>query len=343
MMMPNNTGVQDLCYKILEDNGGQIADRARAILLEDSRLKTLRSPLAFISKNWRDILTPALMSLSCQAVGGRANETNEAALAFSLMNLGFYVWDDLVDRARFKSFKPTLSEAFGEETALIIGGIASAKAFLILNEVDIDKEKRQKISRLFWNLWTKMAQAETTYHNSCSYRSYSSRKKLGKILMEASADPETCLKIGVVIGNGSKNDARHLGIFGQHLGAILELHKDFLVSINFTLELAEKIRNGTLPYSLLWASEHSEKIQKQLTLLNRASVQPSDIKEIVENIFEAKTYDHIINIIRQYAEKADNELIEIKKNRAVDALRFFAKAQAELLTSKLSAHNPHRS
>ena len=69
--MYEKNNIEERCDKILEDNGGKIADKARTILLEDPALKDLRPPLEFISKNWRDLLTPALMSLSCEAVGGQ--------------------------------------------------------------------------------------------------------------------------------------------------------------------------------------------------------------------------------------------------------------------------------
>ena len=96
--MTARNNLEDHCHRILEENGGIVADRARTILLEAPDLKELQPPLEFISKNWRDPLTPAMMSLSCEAVGGRRDETHEAALAMSLMNLSFYIWDDIIDR-----------------------------------------------------------------------------------------------------------------------------------------------------------------------------------------------------------------------------------------------------
>jgi geranylgeranyl pyrophosphate synthase len=136
--MCSKYNIEERCRRVLEDNGGMVADKARTILLEDPALKDLRPPLEFISKNWRDPLTPALMGLSCEAVGGRSEETYEAALAMSLMNLSFYIWDDIIDKAPLKLFKPTLFGKFGEGTALMIGGLASAKAFSILNQMNID-------------------------------------------------------------------------------------------------------------------------------------------------------------------------------------------------------------
>lgn len=330
--------VKERCDRILEDNGGIVADRARRILLEDAALKDLQSPLEFVSENWRDPLTPSLMGLSCEAVGGRSDVTYEAALAMSLMNLSFYVWDDIIDKALFKLFRPTLFGKFGEGTALMIGGLASAKAFSILNQMDVDKTKRQTVTKLFWNLWTRMAKAEALNLRLRNQGNISSRKKFLVIRMEAAADLETCLRIGAVLGNGSEGEVKHLGRYGLYIGIILELWKDFHVSINSTLELAEKLRSGALPYALLWAGERSEKIRKKLGhLVNENTIEPSDIKEIVEHTLETKALENTVTTIRKFTKKAKEGLIELKKERrAIRTLNFFVEAQPQLFAESLS-------
>jgi hypothetical protein len=61
--MYDKYNVKERCNRILEDNGGIVTDEARTILLEDPALRDLRFPLEFISRNWRDPLTPASVSL----------------------------------------------------------------------------------------------------------------------------------------------------------------------------------------------------------------------------------------------------------------------------------------
>jgi geranylgeranyl diphosphate synthase type II len=339
--MNKKYNIEERCRKILEDNGGAIADKARTILLEDPVLKDLRLPLEFIAKNWRDPLTPALMRLSCEAVGGRPEETYEVALAMSLMNLSFCIWDDIIDKAPLKLFKPTLFGKFGESTALIIGGVASAKAFSILNQMDVDKVKRQTVTKLFWDLWTKMAQAETVSLRFQGRENLSAKKKFWKIKKEAT-DMETCLKIGATIGNGSESEINQLGRYGLCLGIILELWKDFQVSVNLTLELAEKIRRGALPYSLLRARERSEKIRKELdNLTNKNAIDQSYIKEIVKDTLEIKTLDNTLKAIRRLTKKAKQELIKMKRNSATRTLQLFIETQPRLFIESLSTLQPY--
>jgi len=334
--MHEKYNVTERCNRILEDNGGMVADKARTILLEDPALKDLQLPLEFISKNWRNTLTPAMIRLSCKAVGGQPEETYDSALAMSLISLSLYVWDDMIDKARFKLFKPTLFEKFGGSTALIIGGLASAKAFSILNQMKMDRARSQTVTKLIWDLLVKIAQAETVGLRLRSQRSFSSKKKFWKIKTEA-ADLETCLRIGAVIGNGSESEIQHLGKYGRYLGITLELWKDFHVLANLTTELVEKIRSGALPYSLLWASDRSEKIRRKLeNLLSENPIEQAYIKEIVGDALETKVLKNTVKTIRRFTKKGREELIKLKRKRTTRTLQFFIEAQPALFLESLS-------
>ena len=337
--MTAKSTLKEQCQRILEDNGGKVADKTNRILLEDLALTNLTKPLKFISQNWRDPLTPAMMSLSCEAVGGQASTTHEASLAMSLMNLSFYIWDDLIDKARFKQFKPTLVGKFGEGASIMIGGLATAKAFSILNQMEIRRTKNQTITKLFWNLWTQMAKAETANLQLRDQQNSSSRKKMWIIKTEAAAYLQTCLKIGAILGNGSRNETKHLGEYGLNLGIILELWKDLHVSFNLTLELAEKIRSGALPYSLMWAREHSEKIPKKLEKLEKKkTIEPSEIREIVQDALQTKALNNSLKIIRELTKKAKDSIANLKTiNKSTQTLQFFVEAQPQLVSESLQS------
>jgi geranylgeranyl pyrophosphate synthase len=325
------------CRKILEDNGGAVADKARKILLEDPELIDLRQFLLFISENWHDPLTPASMSLSCEAVGGHPKETSKPAIALSLMNLSFYVWDDLLDKSQHKLFKPTFFGKFGEGPALVIGGLASAKAFSILNELEIHEEKRRALNNLFWGLWARMAYAETSNFQSQRIESLGSKEKLRKIEIESVA-MENCMRIGAIIGNGSASEINHLGEYGRCLGVILELEKDFQVSVNLTLEMIAKIRSGTMPYSLLWAREQSPKVREKIDLISEKDViGEAVVKDIVEAVLEAKALDNTVKIMEGCIKKGKKEIRELKRNRATRMLQLFIEDQLPLFIGNLSS------
>jgi geranylgeranyl pyrophosphate synthase len=256
------------------------------------------------------------------------------------MHLSFYLWDDMLDNARLKMFKPTLFGKFGETTTLVIGGVASAKAFTILNETKMDKEKRHKISEIIWNLWTKMAKAETVSNNKRSLTPFAYRAKLAKIKMEA-VDTETCLKIGAIVGNGSQNEINHLGKYGFCLGVISALLNDFLVSANLTLELSEKIRQGKLPYTLLWACSRSQELYEKIEKL--AGLKTADqplIREIAKDMMETDSYFNAKGAIERYARQGNYELVAISKNNATQTLKSYIRLQPSLFSENLSKFYP---
>lgn len=318
----------------MEDNGAAIANKASTILLEDPALTDLHDPLHFISKSWRD-LSPALISLSCKAVGGRPEETQNTALAINLMHLSFSIWDDIIDNTKSKSFRPTLLGKFGTPTSVIIAGLAAAKAFSLLNTTPMADGKRQIINDLIWRLGTKMASTEAIALQMRTQRILTSKKKLWKIKSEAS-DLETCLKIGAIIGNGSENEIHHLGEYGLCLGTIFALRNDFLMSVNLTLELAQRITSRELPYALSWARERSGKLQKQLeTLAGQKDISQTSIKEVVEDLLATNVANNIARKIRRQANKAEKELTHLRRNEATQTLRCLVKAQPKLFSESL--------
>lgn len=333
--MTKNSSAKEQIQKILDDYGGKTATQAPNLLLKDPTLKELKPGLEFISKNWRDPLRPALIKLACESVGGKPEETDEVAVAMSLMNLSFYLWDDLLDQAPIRLFRPTFFGKFGKAQTLILGGLVSAKAFTILNQTLLDQAKKGAISRLFWNMWTKMAETETL---NLRHRNgeYSAKDKLFKIETEAAANLQACLKIGALMGNGSEEEILHLGKYGFYLGVILELQIDVQVSLNLTLELIDKIRSGGYPYTLLWAKEHNLDLQRELQdSLKLKTIGPATTEKIVVGVLESKVLDEIEKKIQTLTKKGTKELQTIKKNSAITALRIIVEAQPQLFKEGL--------
>jgi geranylgeranyl pyrophosphate synthase len=322
--------------RILEEYGGKIADKTINLLQNDLTLKELKPELEFISKNWRDPLRPAMIRLACETVGEEQSQnTEEVAIAMSLMNLSFYLWDDIVDRTPSRLFNPTFFGKFGEGPALITGGVVSAKAFTIFNQAKLDPTKSVKIADLFWNMWAKMANSEARNLRTRKNQ-YSSRDKLQKIKNEAEANLGNCLKMGAIIGNGLEDEVRSLGKYGFYLGIILELQHDFQVSSNLTLELADKVRMGALPYTLLCSKENSIELRENLRdIAKKKTIGKGEIETIVSAVLTTEMVDKIEEMIEKLSKKAVEELTVIEKKSAAEALRSFAEIQPQYFKESL--------
>jgi geranylgeranyl pyrophosphate synthase len=304
-------------------------------LLHDPALNQIQPYLEFISKNWFDPLRPALIKLACGAVGGNSIDVKDTALAMSLMNMSYYLWDDIIDKAPERLFKPTTFGQFGESTTIILGGLASAKAFTILNQAKMNDKKRKEVFGRFWDMWAKMALAEIADISSRG-KTYSSKDKLRKIETEASANLENCLKIGAILGGGRKDEVKSLGRFGYYLGIILELQNDVKVSLNLSLELGKKIKFGSLPYLLLLAKEKEPELQKIfMDLSGHPIIAPAEIAMIVERVLASQVLDEIESKIEKLFFKAVGQLGKIKRNSSSEALECILKSQLEAFAETL--------
>jgi len=332
--MPSESSLNEKCHRILEEKGGRIADKAKAILLEDVSFEGLEPAFQYVSRIWRDPLVPALVVLSCEAVGGEpSEEACQASTAISLLNLSFRLWDDVIDRSRYLGFVPTVPGKFGDEVSIIMGGVVFAKAFSILSETDIDREKRQVLNKLVWNYCRTMGKAETLNLELRKRKDARPEEKLLVLEMEA-MNLETSMKIGSILGGGSRNEIEHLGKYGTYLGVILELARDLKASLNLTLELSQKVNRNALPYTLLWARDRSEKIGKRVQQL-ADEPNSSNVKELVRAVLETGAAENTLSIVNELAQKAAHEISTFGDSLSSGLLAFFAEAQDEILTESL--------
>lgn len=317
MQKPNSA--QKKFQEILDAYGGETSKKSIKILLEDPDLVNLKPFLKYISNTWRDPFVPTLINLSCQAVNGDPKDTEEVAIALSLMNLSFRIWDDIIDKTYNTRFKTTFVGEFGEANSIIIGGVISAKAFTILNELNLDAYKKQKINELTLTYWAKMAEAETSDLYKTKEK-YQAKEKMKKIKDEA-INVKTCLKIGAIIGNGSVDEIDGLLEFGECLGIVLELVNDIKISMNTTLELGKKITRGKLPYFILEVKETSERMEKELErLCEKQMIEPEDIGIIVNLLVRSGVTGRTRNQVRGLIKRGKVALRCLKQIHSRDRL-----------------------
>jgi geranylgeranyl pyrophosphate synthase len=317
---------------VIKSKGNKINEVTKEDLLDDPALVSIREPLQFLSDNWSDPLRPALTALGCEAVGGKSEDTEQTAIALCLINLSFYLWDDLIDDAKKRVFKQTFYGKYGADATLLMSEIASSKGFVSLNKQVVKESKR---SQIFAELWKLSAGILTTEIISTQERKrlYHSSQKLWKITKENQSNLATCLRVGGIIGNGSKQEIRCLGNYGKALGIIIDLRNDLRVTANLTLELAQKIRTGALPYSLLWAKEHSETTASLLMNAKQNNeLFPEQIENIVKSTLETGILERIDRITDKLVKKAVAELEGFQQNDATVMLVSFVKAQPQFLS-----------
>jgi geranylgeranyl pyrophosphate synthase len=318
---------QEKLQEILETYGGEVANKSIKHLLADPQISSLNEYSEFIAKNWRDCFYPAMINLGCQVVGGNPKDTEDTAMGISLMNLTFRLWDDIIDETSSRTLKKTFVGKFGENVALVYGGVVSAKAFTIINKANLEPIEKDKTTELIWNYWAVMAKAETR-DLTAKATEYTGSQKLDKIREEA-INVQTALKIGAVIGKGSADDIEVLGTYGQHLAIMFELLKELKVSLNLTLELEKKIRTNQLPLLVLLAREESGTIKERIGFLSKKDkITPEDMGDLIQLLLDSKSWVHFTELFRAISEKCQDSL-STKNNNATKVLSIIAGYQSD--------------
>ena len=329
------SSLEEQCRRIFEKKGGKIADEARFILLKEESLKRLRSDLEYVSQYWRDPATPSMIILTCEAVGGKPDRNvHQAALAMTLINLGINLWDDILDNTVQKRFTPTLVGRSGEGVALIVGVLAQAKAFQILHEIDLDKKKSHALMQIVWNYLKDLAEAEIANAELKKRLDVSPEEKLRVIEMQGES-LRVLSNIGGLLGNGSKDELKHLANYMKYLSMILDLIKDFKTSINLTFDLAEKIKRKSLLYTILLAKKHSKELSDYLICINEC-IKPEDIKEIVRMTLETNIIERLEKLLTSLTNKGVKALGNLDTNTATQTLKFLLTSQTKAFMKMLN-------
>jgi len=102
------------------------------------------------------------------------------------------------------------------------------------------------------------------------------------------------------------------------------------------LELADKVKMGALPYTILLAKEDSQELQKNLKdIACKKTIGPEEIEKIVQGVFAANMVDNIEDTIEKLTKKAVKELSVTQKKSATKALRSFAEVQPRFFKESL--------
>jgi len=328
--MKNKGDLEKRFLEILTEKGAKIQEESKKILLEDIKFEDLVEPLKYASENYRDLLRPTLIVLSCEAVGGNPKGVAEVAITMTLLGMSLYTYDDIVDRTEYRCFVPTTQGKFGVGKTLVSGGLVTAKAFTLLNQVDLPLMQRRRLSKLVWKFLRGMAEAEISNLNLRKKEKIYAKDKFAVMKMRT-VNIEACTKAGAILGFGSHSEVNHLGKFGRHLGLILELVDDLTESLNFTLELKGKIRMGSWPYALAWAENHSRNIRNLLMSITDEGADPVYIKKIVQGMFDSGAISQVRDLSVGLIARAKEELSTLEDSEAKRALKFIVEAQSSFL------------
>ena len=255
-MSPESERVEAI-KNIIEKRGKPAIDIAAKEILQSPYKGGIVSAATkhFVEVTLRGFLPvfPALISLSCEAVGGKTEKTPSIGAAMSLIAGAADIHDDIIDQSETKYSKKTVFGRFGKDIALLAGDALLMQGSMLLHrECDsLPKEQKNAILKLVLQALFEISKAEAE-ELSLNGKSETAPDEYLRIVKLKAVVPEVHCKIGGILGNADEKTVTSLGRYGRTFGIVAAIRDEFTDLLDYP-ELNNRIKNGCPPLPMLYA------------------------------------------------------------------------------------------
>jgi geranylgeranyl diphosphate synthase type I len=312
--------------KLFKKRGSKALEMARREMLQEKiQCKEAREALRyFMTKYWKDLARPTLLSVTCEAVGGDPELTTPVAVPMILISGAIDIHDDIIDRSKIKDGRPTVYGKYGKDIALLIGDALLFKGLTLLNEAlseNIPQEKEQRIMNTIKNMFFELGDAEALELSLRGRTDVSSEEYLG-IIQRKAADVEAHTRISAIIGGGLKREIEALSEYGRLLGMLIILRDDWIDMIDFK-ESMHRVRNECFPLPLFYALENPKIKHRINRILTKKKLTERDAESILRISYNAGSFQRYKTLTESLAKEALSKLTLTKNT---DNLKLFVQA-----------------
>jgi geranylgeranyl pyrophosphate synthase len=316
--------------RLLTERSKKALEIAKKDILQEKReSKEINDAFRYYAKAWNDVVHPGLISIACEAVGGKADDTTSIQIAMLLLTAGFDVHDDIIDESKTKYGKPTVFAKFGKDITLLVGDAFLMKALVLLHKLEkqISTEKMDAIWNIISGLFFELGDAEALEASLKSNIDISPEECFRILKMKASTF-EAHMRIGAIIGGGEQDVVDLLGDYGRTLGILVSIREDF-IDVFEAEELQNRAKNEYLPLPILHAFKNPQTKKTILDYLSKQKITDDDAEQIVDIVFEDKNVEMFRNEVMRLAQEAYNSISTIPNKSSIYPMKILIKGIIE--------------
>ena len=307
--------------KLLEKRGRNAYDAAKEeILNEKIDYNPIHEALQYFIQLWHNFQHPALLSLTCESVGGNPENTTSIGVALILLTGAADIHDDIIDQSEIKGSKPTVFGKFGRDIALLVGDALLLKGFTLLTKAceGLPKKQGETIINLVREAFFEIGIAEAKETSFRGNWDLAPEEYLDIIRMKA-AIADVTARIGAIIGGGSPDEIKALGKYGRTLGILAAIRDDF-IDVFEPDEIKNRAENECLPLPIFYAFRDKKVKNKIIDILKKIELREDDAYKIVETIMETKDMQALKKEIRVLLEGGIGSLKVIENQKVAETL-----------------------
>jgi geranylgeranyl diphosphate synthase, type I len=288
---------------ILQEKGRIAVDLARRrVLYEQLEHASLRDALRYFSEGWNDFLHPALVSLACEAVGGKPEMTDKVGAALVLLAGGADIHDDIIDESVIKGSEQTVFGKFEKDVAILVGDTLLLEGVYLLHEAcdKLDVTKKKAILDTVRRAFVEISNAEATEARMRG-RSDIPKQQYLDIITHKVAAGEAAMRIGALIGDGTPEEVELLAEYGRCYGILMTIRDEF-IDVFEKEELLNRMEKEVLPLPVVLTLADESKKRVLLQLL-RGKITEEKIEEIVDVATSSPESSLLISEMKQMVQQ----------------------------------------
>jgi heptaprenyl diphosphate synthase len=286
-MQTDESLMEEVKNILIEHSKNAMSQAKQAVANEQIIFEPLREALRFFMEEfWVDASHPALLSLTCEAVGGLPESTSGIGSALVLLAGAADIHDDIIDESKQKNGKPTVYGKFGRDMAIIAADVLWFKGMLQLSEAcdQLTSEKKNTILKLAKEAFFSIGSAEAEEASQRRNLDLEPQKYFEIISLKVSV-AAAAAQIGAIVGNGTPEQIENLGGYGRVLGTLMTIRDEFIDMFEQD-ELMNRYKNECLPLPILYAFKDvplKKEIIAQFSCGEMTNVQLEKILDLVTN------------------------------------------------------------
>lgn len=323
MSKANSESFEEL-RALLEERSRTVQERFTNAAVEGVTNPALLEILNDLQSSQPNVIRTGLVSLSCEAVGGDSEVTNDFSLMLLLSCVGIGIHDDIIDKSVYTRFKKSVPASYGSKKALLVGDLLIVKSWGITKRL-IERKIEPKLIAQTIDAFRKsnieLCEAET---DEILYgrRFSTSLAKRKEILWKINGILETCTMGGAILGGGSASEIVALADFGKRIGFLFALMDEMKDTLNLDGSLIHRLKYESIPFPIFHAAKSSRNARIRIKgVLKKTKITASDVDELVDCCFDTGTFSYVKELATENKSKAIESLSSIKWNSSVSMLK----------------------
>lgn len=238
---------------------------------------------------------PALISLSCEAVGGKPERTVSTGAALTLVAAAADIHDDIIDKSKTKYSKKTVFGKFGGDIAVLAGDALLIKGMTLLQKEceSLDKKQSEAIQNLVMEAFYEISRAEIEEIDLRGRMDKTPQEYFEVIKLKA-VIPEIHCKVGAILGNAKEQTVQCLGRYGRSLGIVSIVRDEFIDLLEYD-ELKSRIKNEYPPLPMIYALQNPAIEGEVKAFVESLKLTKRDATRIIDMVLDSAQVKELKN------------------------------------------------